>query len=151
MLIPLGVILILIAWYGAAHARVVQQQIPYLVSGSFVGLGCMVLGGFFFFSHWLYRMYDQAGLHHEEQMRVLEAIAAGAAWRPAAGPGPAGVPLTVTPGTATGGLGSFYATGTGTVYHRADCAVIAHHPDDLRVLGADGLTGMLPCQICSPD
>jgi hypothetical protein len=154
VLIPLGVILILIAWYGAAHARVVQQQIPYLVSGSFVGLGCMVLGGFFFFSHWLYRMYDQAGLHHEEQMRVLEAIAAGAAgasWRAAGAPGAAGVPLTVTPGTVTGGLDSFYATGTGTVYHRADCAVIAHHPDDLRVLGADGLTGMLPCQICAPD
>ena len=72
VLIPLGVVLILIAWYGAAHARVVQQQIPYLVSGSFVGLGCMVLGGFFFFGHWLYRMYDQAGLHHEEQMRALE-------------------------------------------------------------------------------
>jgi hypothetical protein len=151
VLIPLGVILILIAWYGAAHARVVQQQIPYLVSGSFVGLGCMVLGGFFFFGHWLYRMYDQAGLQHEEQMRALEAIAAGAAWRPAGGPGTAGVPLTVTPGAGPGGLGSFYATVTGTVYHRADCAVIAHHPDDVRVLGAEGLSGMLPCQICSPD
>ena len=45
ILIPLGVVLIMIGWYGAAHARVVQQQIPYLVSGSFVGLGCMVVGG----------------------------------------------------------------------------------------------------------
>ena len=79
ILIPLGVIIILIAWYGSAHARVVQQQIPYLVSGSFVGLGCMVVGGFFFFGHWIYRMFDQADLHHEEQLRALQAIAAALA------------------------------------------------------------------------
>ncbi len=42
-----------------------------------------------------------------------------------------------------------YATASGTVYHRSDCAVIAHHPDDLRVLGPDGRAGMRPCQICS--
>jgi hypothetical protein len=150
ILIPLGVVLILIAWYGAAHARVVQQQIPYLVSGSFVGLGCMVVGGFLFFGHWLYRIYDQAELHHEEQLRALQAIAAAATWPAAGRPSTAGMPPTVTPGAGPGGLGSYYATVTGTVYHRADCAVIAHHPDDLRQLGADGLSGMLPCQICSP-
>ncbi len=37
MLIPLGVVFILIGWYGTAHARVVQQQIPYMVSACFVG------------------------------------------------------------------------------------------------------------------
>ena len=79
ILIPLGVIIILIAWYGSAHARVVQQQIPYLVSGSFVGLGCMVVGGFFFFGHWIYRLFDQADLQHEETLRALEAIAAALA------------------------------------------------------------------------
>jgi hypothetical protein len=45
---------------------------------------------------------------------------------------------------------TFYATAAGTVYHRADCAVIAHHPDDLRVLGPDGVVGLRPCQICAP-
>jgi hypothetical protein len=151
ILIPLGVIIILIAWYGSAHARVVQQQIPYLVSGSFIGLGCMVVGGFLFFGHWLYRMYDQAELHHEEQLRALQAIAAGAAWPAAGGSRAAGAVPTVASGPGPVGLGSYYATATGTVYHRADCAVIAHHPDDLRVLGANGLSGLLPCQICAPD
>ncbi len=83
ILIPLGVVLILLGWYGAAHARVVQQQIPYMVSGSFIGLGCMIVGGLLFFGHWLYRIYDQADLQHEEQQRVLETIAA-ALWRSAA-------------------------------------------------------------------
>jgi hypothetical protein len=72
ILVPLGVVLILISWYGSAHTAYVQQQIPYLVSGSFAGLGCMVLGGLFYWAHWLYRLYDQADQHHEEQLAVMQ-------------------------------------------------------------------------------
>ena len=171
LLIPLGIVFILLGWYGAAHARVVQQQIPYMVSGSFIGLGCMIVGGLLFFGHWLYRIYDQADLHHEEQQRLLETIAAallaqrgdaaggtggtgGAGGAGAPGAGPAAAVGSSTAGAAAGsGAGAptaYYATSSGTVYHRADCAVIAHHPDDLRVLGPEGTTGMRACQICSP-
>ncbi len=163
ILIPLGVVFILLGWYGAAHARVVQQQIPYMVSGSFVGLGCMIVGGLLFWGHWLYRIYDQADLHHEEQQRMLETIAAallaqrgdgtGAGLAPgragAAGAGAAGAAASAG-ATAEPGPTTYYATASGTVYHRADCAVIAHHPEDLRVLGPDGIVGLRPCQICSP-
>jgi hypothetical protein len=151
VLIPLGVIFIMLGWYGAAHARVVQQQIPYMVSGSFVGLGCMVIGGLLFWGHWLYRMYDQAALHHEEQQRLLEIIAAGVSGRQAWRSGESGTAPNIALGSDVDGHGAYYATSTGTVYHRSDCAVIGHHPDDLRVLGPDGLAGMRPCQICSPD
>jgi hypothetical protein len=140
---------------------VVQQQIPYMVSGSFIGLGCMIVGGLLFFGHWLYRIYDQADLHHEEQQRLLETIAAALLVQRADGTGAsAGAGLAAALGSSTpaGGTSSaadesqatFYATSSGTVYHRADCAVIAHHPDDLRVLGPDGILGMRACQICSP-
>jgi hypothetical protein len=156
ILIPLGVVFILLGWYGAAHARVVQQQIPYMVSGSFVGLGCMIVGGLLFWGHWLYRIYDQADLHHEEQQRVLETIAAALLAGRGDGAGVASA-LGGTAAAAAGGVvaaepvpTTYYATASGTVYHRADCAVIAHHPDDLRVLGPDGVVGLRPCQICSP-
>jgi hypothetical protein len=160
LLIPLGIVFILLGWYGAAHARVVQQQIPYMVSGSFVGLGCMVVGGFLFWGHWLYRIYDQADLHHEEQQRLLETIAAALLAQRADGGGAgAGRAAALDPSAAGAVSGpaagdtaptAYFATSSGTVYHRADCAVIAHHPDDLRVLGPDGITGMRACQICSP-
>ncbi|HEY6474006.1 MAG TPA: hypothetical protein VIY26_14025 [Acidimicrobiales bacterium] len=160
ILIPLGVVLILLGWYGAAHARVVQQQIPYMVSGSFIGLGCMIVGGLLFFGHWLYRIYDQADLQHEETQRVLETIAAALLAQRGGGAGVAGGLSTGTDAGAAGVSGmaaagqaaptTFYATAAGTVYHRADCAVIAHHPDDLRVLGPEGVAGLRPCQICSP-
>ena len=152
ILIPMGVIIILIAWYGSAHARVVQQQIPYMVSGSFVGLGCMIVGGLLYWGHWLYRMYDQSDLHHEEQMRVLEQISTALVrgGGPVADPAFAPVDRAGVPGTAGPGPGPYYATATGTVYHRVDCAVVAHHPEDLRVVGPDGLSGLRPCQICQP-
>jgi hypothetical protein len=153
ILIPLGVVLILLGWYGAAHARVVQQQIPYMVSGSFIGLGCMIVGGLLFFGHWLYRIYDQADLQHEETQRVLETIAAALLAQRGDGTGVTGGPVAATAAAVPAGEPApttFYATASGTVYHRADCAVIAHHPDDLRVLGPDGAVGLRPCQICAP-
>jgi hypothetical protein len=161
VLIPLGVVFILIAWYGAAHAKVVQQQIPYMVSGSFIGLGCMVVGGFLFWGHWLYRVYDQADLHHEEQQRLLEQLlralstnnvasttAPDGASAAAAPAGAAGQP-SPTNEPSSDGL-TYYATASGTVYHQFGCTVIGHHPVDLRVLGPSGLTGLRPCQICLP-
>jgi hypothetical protein len=158
ILIPLGVVFILLGWYGAAHARVVQQQIPYMVSGSFIGLGCMIVGGLLFFGHWLYRIYDQADLHHEEQQRLLETIAAALLAQRGDGAGNGSAPAPGAPpagsvGAAAAGEpapATYYATSSGSVYHRADCAVIAHHPDDLRVLGSEGIVGMRRCQICSP-
>ncbi|MHB8680633.1 MAG: hypothetical protein ACYDA2_00860 [Acidimicrobiales bacterium] len=72
ILIPLGIVFLLMSWYGAAHTPYVQQQIPYLVSGSFAALGCFVVGGLLYWAHWLYRLYDQADAHHEEQLKFLE-------------------------------------------------------------------------------
>jgi hypothetical protein len=145
ILIPLGLVIILIAWYGAAHARVVQQQIPYMVSGSFIGLGCMVVGGLCYWSHWLYRLYDQSALQHEEQQRVLESIARSLA---DGGPQPGAHRSSLDGSVFT--AQAYVATATGTVYHRSGCPVIAHHPKDLRVLGPHGAQGLAPCQICAP-
>ena len=159
VLIPLGIVFILLGWYGAAHARVVQQQIPYMVSGAFVGLGCMIVGGLFFWGHWLYRVYDQADLHHEEQTRLLQGILAALEGQGGTGAGATAGRRQGADNVPVGGVAdgrgdsgsAFYATSTGTVYHRANCAVISHHPEDLRVLGRDAVGGMRACQICTPE
>jgi hypothetical protein len=153
LLIPLGLVLILLAWNGAAHAKVEQQQIPYLISGGFIGLGCMVLGGLMYWGHWLYRVFDQQDLHHHEQQdlmrELLRALGAPAPLRD--GTGAVGSTDWPPPSTESGLVDErYYATASGTVYHRSGCPVIAHHPTDLRVLGQDGLGALRPCQICSP-
>ncbi|HEX3794100.1 MAG TPA: hypothetical protein VHV57_06340 [Acidimicrobiales bacterium] len=139
ILIPLGLVIILIGWYGSAHARVVQQQIPYLVSGGFIGLGCMVVGGLLYWGHWLYRQYDQAELHHEEQRILLETLI-----RSISG----GALGTAT--STTAGSDLHFATPQGSVYHQSGCPVIAHHATDLRTLGPADLDTLRPCQICTP-
>lgn len=164
VLVPLGVVFILIAWYGAAHTAYVQQQIPYLVSGSFAGVGCLVLGGLLYWAHWLYRIYDQADLHHEEQLRVLEqtlrAISERAGHVDPGGPSPApassalpGVLGATYPPAPPGGRPSppsYVVTQSGSVYHLPTCPVVAHHPEGLRALAPARTAGFEPCRICLP-
>ena len=151
VLVPLGIVIVLLAWYGAAHSPYVQGQIPYLVSGSFIGLGLIVLGGLLYWAHWLYRIYDQADLHQAEQLardrqliELLEAVVAGGgvgARRP--GPQPA-----ATPAVETNGLVS---TATGSNVHRADCPIVARHRDGLRSVSAAEAKGRPACRICQPE
>jgi hypothetical protein len=151
VLIPLGVAIILLAWYGAAHARYVQQQVPYLVSGSFVGLGCMVVGGLFFWAHWLYRLYDQADLHHEQRMQadaeLLHALAdlvRGA--NGASSNNSSRVPSDADPWHDDG----LVATPSGTFYHLPTCPVAQQRRDRLRPVSEHEATAMRPCRICDP-
>ncbi len=159
ILIPLGVVFILMAWYGSAHTAYVQQQIPYLVSGSFAGLACIVLGGLLYWAHWLYRMYDQADMHHEEQLQVLVQtlravterlgdVDTRSASSLAGAAGELGLPPPPALPTRTSG---YVATMTGSVYHLPSCPVVAHHPEGLRTLGTGDLSGLEPCRICLPD
>ena len=40
-----GFVLMFLGWYGAAHTARQIEQIPYLISGGFVGLGLVFIGG----------------------------------------------------------------------------------------------------------
>ena len=162
VLVPLGVVLILVAWYGSAHTPYVQQQIPYLVSGSFAGLGCMVLGGLLYWAHWLYRIYDQADLHHEEQLHALRETLLAVAARIGASDVP---PVLSTPGSGgsaadaaahdehrSAGRGApdvAVRTAEGRFYHDPSCPIVRHHGAHVEpVRGATA--GLEPCQICRP-
>jgi hypothetical protein len=146
ILVPLGFAAIILGWAGAAHGRVEQQQIPYIISGGLLGLAGVMIGGFFFWAHWLYRIYDQADLHHQASMReqqefhraVLQALGGGA------------LPASLATGdTAEGSTGEYVATPSGTNYHVRDCAIVANHPS-VRVVSAAKLKNMKPCRICEP-
>jgi hypothetical protein len=144
ILLPLGIIIILLAWYGAAHARVVQQQIPYMVSGGFVGLGLMIGGGLMFWAHWLYRIYDQANLHHQELIDAINRIAGAGSTN---GAGAAGGSAAVAESSRRGER--LVATGSGTNYHRADCSVVRGRRG-VRTVSAAEARDMQPCRICEP-
>jgi hypothetical protein len=150
ILLPLGIAVILLGWAGAAHGRVEQQQLPYIISGGILGLALVVIGGFFFWAHWLYRIYDQADLHHQAAMReqaefhraLLIAVGQGGG----GGGGDVAAALSAPVGVPT----SFVATPSGTNFHTPDCAIVANRPGKVRTIGRDEVDGMRPCRICDP-
>src|SRR5258708_24783763 len=52
ILSPLGVVLIILAWYGASHTPKMYEQIDYLISGGVLGATLTILGGFLYFGYW---------------------------------------------------------------------------------------------------
>src|SRR4051812_14045927 len=56
VLLPLGLTLILLGWYGASHTTLQFEQTPYLISGGLLGLALVVAGGFIYFGYWIMRL-----------------------------------------------------------------------------------------------
>ena len=56
ILLPLGLVVIILGWYGAANTPYQYDQLSYLVSGGLLGLGLTFCGGFLYFGAWLARI-----------------------------------------------------------------------------------------------
>ena len=138
VLMPLGVILVLIGWYGASHTTRLFEEIPYLISGGLLGIVLATIGAALYFGYWLTRIV--AG---ERQM--IEVLARVEAKLDGAAPEGNGV----APASAAS-TGKFVATRTGTMFHRPDCPVVADRPpSELRTVKLPA-TNMAPCKLCSP-
>jgi len=71
ILFPLGVVFILLGWYGAAHTGRTYAQIDYLISGGLLGVGLTAAGGFMYFGYWLSR---QLGESRRQSALTLQAF-----------------------------------------------------------------------------
>jgi hypothetical protein len=141
VLLPLGLLVILLGWYGAAHSPYLWEQVPYLISGGLVGLALVVGAGLLYFGSWLTRSAAAQQRATEDMASVLREIRAELAQRPA-DPAPVNGSRRSRPASA------FVATARGSMWHRPDCAVVAGR-EDLRPVEADG-GGLRPCALCDP-
>ncbi|HSV39963.1 MAG TPA: hypothetical protein VLI04_14490 [Nocardioidaceae bacterium] len=136
LLLPLGLIVICLGWYGAANTPYEYDQNVYLLSGGALGLGLTFAGGFLYFGSWLARISaDQRATQQrlEESLRLLAAaVSQNAAPAPAA-------PLEVG--------SEFVVAGDGTTLHRRDCDLIAGRAD---LKPATANAGLAPCRLCKP-
>jgi hypothetical protein len=135
ILLPLGLVVIVLGWYGAANTPYQYDQLSYLVSGGLLGLGLTFAGGFLYFGAWLARI---ASDNRESAKRLADTllVLADVTSRAAATAGDvdvSGLPVTA---------------GDGTTMHRRDCALIAHR-DDLRPVGEDN-GHLTACRVCRP-
>jgi hypothetical protein len=141
---PLGLVIVVIGWYGAAHSPFLFQQVPYLISGLGLGLGLVFLGSFFYFAHWITELVKES---RTQSAAMIEAIGrleetvrqqAGAERLAAA---------TVDEPVTMSMNGNLVATGKGTMAHRPDCVVVAGKNGLRAVSAADGLAS---CKLCDP-
>jgi hypothetical protein len=160
VLLPAGLIVIGLGWYGVAHTAYIYDQNAYIVSGGILGLGITFVGGFLYFGSWLARIAaDQKDAQRQLSETLLlladavahntaaaTAVAAPAAVAPAgnggstrAAPAPA---RQRDPGAV------LVVAGTGTTVHRADCDLVAGR-EDLRPAGPEAAE-MTPCRLCHP-
>jgi hypothetical protein len=137
LLLPLGVMLVLLGWWGASHTVFVFEQVPYLLSGGVLGLALVFSGGFVYFAYWLTLMVRENRTGRAELITVLGRLEQLLEEGSAAAPRRSGVPA-----------GRLVATKTGTMLHRPDCVAV-DGKSDLRSVTAS-TPGLTPCKLCDP-
>ena len=138
-LVGIGIPLIILGWYGAAHTPYTFEQIPYMISGGLLGLALTVLGGLFYFAYWMTRQVHETGRQSDQIEQVFRRMEA---MMSSNGHGIAGDFTSSSPAAM------FVTTSRGSMFHRPDCVVVKDRSDVRRVSGDE--KGLKPCKICDP-
>ena len=138
---PLGLVVVLLGWWGASHTPYVFEQLPYLISGGLLGIGLIFLGAFFYFTHWITQLVKE---HRVQSVAMLEALQR---LQEEVRRQSDGQPAAVTVSANGADVEMLLATAQGTMAHRPGCAVVAGKPGLRQVTEADGLA---PCKLCEP-
>lgn len=70
----LGLVAIVLGWYGASHSAYLFQEIPYLISGGLLGVALVSGGGFLFFAAWFVRMIEENRRHASRVAQTLDNV-----------------------------------------------------------------------------
>jgi hypothetical protein len=134
--IAAGLLVIGLAWNGAAGVDFVSGQVPYLLSGGALGLGLIVLGA---------AMVVVQNSRHDRSLieaQLKELNTAIARLANAVGGG--------GPGGHNGGGGPQVVLGRSS-YHRPECRLAQGKDLPVSTIEAAEEEGLSPCRICQPD
>ena len=77
-LVTAGLTAILLAWVGASRSTIIEEQVPYLISGGLFGVALATVGAMTYFAHWITILVRENREHeaartrdHEELMAAL--------------------------------------------------------------------------------
>ena len=68
-LVTAGLTAILLAWVGASRSTIIEEQVPYLISGGLLGLALAVVGALAYFAPWLTVLVREAREHETARAR----------------------------------------------------------------------------------
>jgi hypothetical protein len=141
-LVGIGIPLIILGWWGAAHTPYTFEQIPYMISGGLLGLALTILGGLFYFAYWLTRQVHETRRQSDQTEAVYRRIEA---MMSSNGHGTA---VAATSPSSSPKAGAFVTTARGSMFHRPDCVIVKGRSDLQQVTGDE--KGLKPCKICDP-
>lgn len=142
VLVALGLLALLLGWYGVSGEALVAKQLPYLASGGLLGVALVVLGGRFMLIQDLRR--DSGRLDRLETM-VNELHAALLARADA----PGRMPSNRT--QSTNGQAGLRVLPGGQSFHRDDCPMLEGKERSTRITAATAAKrGLVPCPLCEP-
>jgi hypothetical protein len=144
LIMPLGIILVIMGWWGAAHTPYNFEQVPYLISGGLLGVALCLTGGFLFFAAWIARVALSTQRTADQMALLTQRLLEGDG---AALTSNGESPSRRAAGSATSQR--FVATASGSMLHRADCPIVVTR-DNLRDVSAAEQDKLKPCQICDP-
>jgi hypothetical protein len=142
VVIAVGLVVIGIGWNGAAgaggevnHVPAVQAQLPWLLSGGFLGLGIVILGA----AMTIANAYRETEARNAARMdAILEALER------------TGGTAEAVVAAATGEMADLVVAGTAS-YHRPDCRLAKGRADAEVIPVALALErGLSPCRVCKP-
>jgi hypothetical protein len=151
ILFPLGLALIFLGWYGAAHTGHPYEQTDYLISGGILGLALTAAGGFMYFGYWLSRQLGESRRQHAltlQALRHIQDTMTGATTTAAATNGRGRRSRTALADDPTRQIPvpTLVVTAHGSLMHRPDCPVVAGRPG-VRPVRAD-TAGYGHCTMC---
>ena len=146
VLLPLGLIVIILGWYGAAHTPYQYDQLSYLVSGGLLGLGLTFCGGFLYFGAWLARIASDNRDTAKRLSDTLLVLADVVSHSASVAQG--GAAAAATPAAHRDAGAVLVVAGGGTTVHRRDCSLVGHR-DDLVPAGGDA-PDLTACRLCKP-
>ena len=160
VLVPAGLLVILLGWFGASRTSNVFEQVPYLISGGLLGLALVFLGAFLYFAHWLTRLVQEQRSRSAAVVDAVNRLADAIDRRPSQTvtassvvPAPT-VPTGVADGADGNGGGDHTAdvadlvvTGSGTLVHRRSCRVVVGKSGVRPAAVSENLAA---CRLCQP-
>lgn len=155
VLLPVGIVVICLGWYGIAHTPYEYDQLVYLVSGGMLGLGITFVGGFLYFAAWIARIgtdLKESDKRLADTLLVLADSLSQAAVRASTPPSIAGSVQHNSGATGTtdtvGTVATMVVAGSSTTVHRVDCVLIEGRTD-VHPASANS-AGLTTCRLCGP-
>jgi hypothetical protein len=82
IVMAIGLLAIVLGWVGASRSTILEEQVPYLISGGLLGVALSTIGALLLFSHWLTvgirEAREREAARRADHLELLQALRAAA-------------------------------------------------------------------------